>query len=560
MKLCPQARAPAWLLALALMLLATGAHATVRAWLDRTSISMGETVTLNVEADGATEPDFSALETDFRIAGRSSSTQMQIINGAVARTNLWAVALEPLREGVIGIAPLAVGQGHTEPLSLTVTPTARGSAAAGDDVFLELEVDDARPYVQQRVNASVRLFYAVSILDGQLDDPAGDGLQVRRVGADVNYSRQLNGRRYNVVERHYAVAADRSGQLSLAPVTFRGRVAAGGRGSFFNQGTPLVTASGAVELDVQPAPDGASQPWIPARAVLLSDDAARLPDRARVGDALELTLRVEVTGLAAEQVPPLELPPIAGAEVYPDQETQETREVDGRLVGVRSRKFAIVPQQAGTLALPERSLSWWNLERERTQRSTLPARSIDIEAGAAPGAVPQSPDGLAAAAASAVPGETGSQPRTVVFWQRTAALLALAWLLTLVAWYWHSRAGGGAHEDRPDGSGGRSTLWRAGLAHALAHEDLAAARRALLRIRPDTVDLADLIGVLADPDQCAAAARLDRVLYRGDPAEGLVEELRLAFARAPRFLDEGDRPVVSSGARLPPLYPTGRGR
>ena len=276
----------AGVLVMLLLLVSSSADATVRAWLDRNSINMGETVTLNVESGDAGEPDFSVLENDFRIAGQSTSSQVQIINGAMARSNLSAVALEPLREGVIEIPPIPVGNDHTEPLRLTVRPMARGSAAAGDDVFLEVEVDTNTPYVQQQVAYTVRLYYAVSLLEGNLDEPAGAGLQVRRIGDDVNYSRQIGARRYNVVERRYAIAADRSGSVTVAPVSFRGRIAGGGRyNSFFGSGTPLTTGSDAIVLDVRPAPPGAPMPWVPAQSLRLTDDAARLPEvlTARAG-------------------------------------------------------------------------------------------------------------------------------------------------------------------------------------------------------------------------------------------------------------------------------------
>lgn len=550
-RLC--ARALFWQAALVLLLVTGTTNAATRAWLDRTSISLGETVTLNVEAQNGGEPDFSVLEQDFNITNRSTSTQMQITNGAMTRSTLWAVALEPRHEGVIGIPALAVGQDHTEPLTLTVAPMARGSAAQGDAVFLELEVDDVHPYVQQQVIATVRLFYAVSLLDGQLDEPAGDGLQVRRIGDDVNYTRQLDGRRYNVVERRYAVSADRSGSLQLGPVGFRGRVAAPGRyGSFFNQGTPLSTGSQAIEIDVRPAPDGAPAPWIPAQALTLTDDAARLPAQAKVGDALTLTLQVEATGLSAEQIPPLQLPAIEGAEVYPDQETQETRVVDGRQVGVRSRKFAIVPQRAGALQLPERSLTWWNLADNRSQRSTLPARSIEIEAAAI---------GQTAPSSSPVPNtavveeEVVATTRTVVFWQVLAGLLALVWLATLVAWYWQSRparAGKGAAATSPSA---QASLWRVGLTRALADDDLSGVRRSLLRMRPDLKDLDALATQLQDPAQSEAVRLLDRALYRGDPAPGVREQIRKAFVQAPHFHDQADARQQDSAASLPPLYP-----
>ncbi len=525
-------RAVAALLALMLLLLAGHANASVRAWFDRSSISMGETVTLNVESSDTGEPDFSVLEKDFRITGRSTNSQIQIINGAMARTNLSAVALEPLHEGVIEVPPISVGNDMTPPLSLTVSAMPRGSAAAGDDVFLEVEVDTHSPYVQQQLSYTVRLFYAVQLLEGNLDEPTGDGVQVRRIGDDVNYSRQVGSRRYNVVERRYAVAR---------------------YGAFLGQGTPLTTGSEAIELDVRATPSGAPMPWVPAQSLRLSDDAARLPAQAKVGDALELTLSVEASGLSAEQIPELTLPKIDGAEVYPDQETRETGEVDGRLLGKRTRKFAIVPLREGALKLPERSLSWWNLATDQAQRSTLPARSLEISP-AAGGTTPapsapnvEYPVGVDVAAA--VPSS-----RQLRVWQGLTLFFAVAWLATLAAWYWRRRAdhSDGDLDARPVPA--RATLWRPALAHALTRGDLAAARTALLQLRPDLNDLSSLATALVDADQRDAVQTLDRVLYRGDAGAGLVERLRAAFARTPRFVDDAQA-AKPTALTLPPLYP-----
>ena len=324
------ARGGAWLFALLLVLAASNARAEVRAWFDRSIVNLGETVTLNVESAGRTEPDFSVLEKDFRITGRSTNSEVRIIQGAMARTNLWAVALEPLREGVITVPGIPVGNQRTTPLSITVQAMVRGSAASGDDVFLEVDVGTRNPYVQQQISYTVRLYYAVQLLGGELDEPSGDGIRVRRIGQDANYSRHIGGRQFNVVERRYAIAAERSGDLVIQGVTFRGRTASAGQYSpFFSQGTPLTTGSEEITLAVRPAPDSAPLPWLPARSLQLRDDSSSLPSEVRVGDALQLTFSVEARGLSAEQLPELSLPPIVGAEVYPDQETRETREVDG---------------------------------------------------------------------------------------------------------------------------------------------------------------------------------------------------------------------------------------
>ncbi len=542
----------AWVFAIALLMgMSSAATAQVRAWLDRSAVSLGETVTLNVEGGSGGEPDFSVLENDFRIVHRSTNSQVQIVNGAMARTNLWAVALEPRREGVIGIPAIPVGNARTQPLTLTVRPVTRGSAADGDDVFLEVDVDVATPYVQQQVGYTVRLFYAVPLLEGNLDEPVGEGMQVRRVGQDTNFSREIDGRRYNVVERRYALTPERSGRLAVRGVTFRGRLARGAQPhSFFSQGMPVTIGSDEVALDVRPAPASAPTPWLPARDLALRDDAERLRREVKVGDALELTLVAEARGLSAEQMPELTLPAIAGAEIYPDQETRETREADGQLIGQRTRKFAIVPLREGRLEFPERSLSWWNVQTDKAQRNTLPAFALDV-LPASVNLVATAPTGEVAdaGAAAASPAASSANLR---LWQVSAAVFALAWLLTLAAWRLSARRA--AAPDRREDKTSRPASWRPELAHALARNDLPAARRALLRLRPGLRSLETLATQLADPAQRDAVRALERALYRGDESEGLTERLRSAFARSPVFVEEA-HPVPDARERLPPLYP-----
>src|SRR3546814_16797043 len=74
-----------WLLAFA-----ASASAAPRAWLDRTQINEGDTVTLNIESESSDTPDFSVLESDFDLRGQSSQTQTTNSNGSVTTRTLWA--------------------------------------------------------------------------------------------------------------------------------------------------------------------------------------------------------------------------------------------------------------------------------------------------------------------------------------------------------------------------------------------------------------------------------------------------------------------------------------
>lgn len=527
------------------------ALAAPRAWLDRNDVILGDTVTLNLEADGGGEPDFSVLEKDFRVVGRSSNSQISIDNGRQRRSTLWALALEPLHEGVIGIPSFTLGNGSTEPLTLTVRPTpTAASTKAGDDVFIEVEMQPSSAYVQQQVLYSIRLFYAVNLLEGQIDEPQVADAEVRRIGSDSQSSRMLADRRYVVVERRYLITPQQSGTLKIAGPRFKGRIARPGSfGSIFDPGSSVTVRGAEQVLEVRASPRNASQPWMPARQVQYRDDAQVLPQQLRVGEPVTLSAELVAIGLTAEQLPELTMPAIDGAQVYPDQESAQTADSTNATQATRSRKFAIVPSVPGTLELPERVVTWWNVDTDKPERAVLPARSFTVVA--ATNAATTSGTSLSSAA-DQDPGASGAAVPSL--WRVAAIGFAVLWVLTLLAWRLSPRqiALVSSQGDEVAPASERPGPWRNQFLAALAHEDLPAARRALLLIAPGTFGLSELAEKLGDDAQRDAVTALERVLYRGESDEGMVHRLREAFANG-AVLAQAKKPAKHEEG-LPPLY------
>lgn len=353
-----------------------------RAWLDRDTMQLGETVTLNVEVqDGtATAPDFSALKQDFNLLGTQSSQQISIVNGKSESKTLWAVGLEPKHAGHLEIPRLAVGQATTAPITLDVQePSPATRAKPGGDVFVEVEADPVTPYVQQQVRYVVKLYYAFDLTDGNLAEPAADGLTAQRLGQEKRYVATVEGRRYNVVERHYALTPEHSGTIEVPALVFRGNALdVTDPTGFFSRGRSVVARSQPVRLEVKPKPaswtDGA---WLPAAGLLLKDET-ELPQQMRVGDPVTRTIRLQAQGLGFEQLPELELAAPAGTEMYPDKADTRTRDDGEWLYGERVRKFAFVPSHAGTLTIPGLTVHWWDTANDRMETAELPPRTITV--------------------------------------------------------------------------------------------------------------------------------------------------------------------------------------
>lgn len=554
---------------------AQAAEPAVRAWLDRDSMQLGETVTLNVETQGGSsaQPDFSVLKQDFDLRGTQSSQQISIVNGASTTKTLWAVALEPKHEGRITIPPIAVGKASTAPITLDVQAAAAAPPdKAKGDVFLEVSAEPLKPYVQQQVRYTVKLYYAFDLTDGNLSEPHADGVAVQRLGQDKSYVATFGARRYHVVERHYALTPERSGSIEIASLAFRGNaIDVSDPTGFFSRGRAVSARSEAVHLDVQPKPaswnDG---PWLPAASLLLKDES-EMPDEIHVGDPVTRTIRLQAQGLGFEQLPELTLSAPDGADIYPDKSDTRTRDDGDWLYGERVRKFAFVANRPGTLTIPGLTIHWWDTVNDREQTTELPAHTIKVLPAAGSTAAQGSTNGTpatapnnAAAAATAAPASTvaaavTAAPDRVRLWQGLALVGFALWLVTLGLW-WRSRGATATRVAAIGPAAPDSSSQRAAFLRACSLGEYAGAERALVawarNERPDVRNLGELATQLADEAQREGLAMLQRVRYAGASSQGLGTKLQQAF-RGGLAWKNAARASGKSASALPELYPPG---
>jgi len=541
------------------------ANAQTRAWLNRDAISDTDTVTLNIESDGGA-PDYTPLQADFELSGQTSSRQVQWSQGAMQSRSLYGVALSPRRSGVLTIPALQVGTGRTAPLQLTVSATAASSTVPGNaKAFVETEIDDLTPYVQQSVGMVVRLYYASQLLSGELGLETPEGASLQRVGEDRSLVREVNGRRYNVVERRYLLIPERSGPLLLQGARFSGRSAGGFFDDLFGGDGRLRANAPDRTLQVQAQPDAAPQPWLPLHDLRLRYTAA--PTQGRAGEAITVVVEAVAEGATRAQFP--ELPPLdagPGAQVFAEPPQYDETFDGGTPRLTLTRRYSVVPRQAGTLAIPGPRMPWWDVRAGQARTATLPDLNVAVATGA-PGTAPAP---VALDTTSALPGGTASAPAgdglSVAAaatagrpwgWIAAAAGFAALWLLTL-AWAWHRRrsplavASGPATAttapaDRPS---------RAELRRALDHLGLDEIVTLLGAMGGVGGSVEAVLAQLADPAQRQALRDMQAARWSrdgGDAAQAR-QALRRAFHDGPHWQPA---PAPANTA-LPPLYPPSR--
>ncbi|HJS33958.1 MAG TPA: BatD family protein [Pseudoxanthomonas sp.] len=537
--------------------------AATRAWLEQPSVTLGQAVTLNVETDAVSAtPDLTPLMRDFEVEGQSDSRSVGLVNGRVRGSTTFALTLRPRRAGTLAIPALQVGGERTAPLVLEVTATPTASAASNGLVFVETEIDDPSPYVQQSVGVTVRLYYATPLVSGQLDLDPPDGALLQRVGDIVQSSREIDGRRYSTAERRFLLVPERSGALTLPGPRFSGRGAGGWMDDLLGGNSREVNITGAPRtLQVRAQPVNAPQPWLPVRDLRLRYTA--VPDQLRTGEAATLAIETTVTGATQAQLRDMPVPSIPGAQVFAEP-PQYDETFNGGTPQVRlTRRYSIVPSAVGTLTIPGVAMAWWDVRAGAAKRAALPDLSLPVVAGdgqsttaLAPGDRSPVSQGAADDGVIALAGERRVPARV---WPWLAAGFAMLWLLTLL-WGLSRRQGGTAAtrvRERSPGTEqeavGPATHTAADLKRVLDAGDLDDIELVLCGMaRPPAIDLDDLQRRLAAPTQRIAVEALRRARWAGgDPAQARLA-LREAFRGGPQWRSSD---AAATKEPLPPLYP-----
>jgi hypothetical protein len=407
------------------LLTSTTSWAALRAELEPATVQFGSTLTLSIESDGAQpgmRPEVTPLRKDFDVLGTSTSSETTFINGSRSDRTRWLVRLQPRHTGIIDIPPISVGGEHTAALQLNVTdPSPAAANADSKHVFLEAGIADPGKsiYVQQQIPYTVRLYYDDTLQSGELAAPDPADAIVEQLGEDKRYTAMRDGRQYNVIERHYAVAPEKSGVLHIPPASFEGMEESsqhsqgdagpaedvmarllrdtpfandpffkGGLGANMTLGDPgrqVAARSPEIALDVQPRPAAAKGIWLPAEQITLHDSWEDNPPQLKVGEPVTRTITIDAKGSAASQIPPLSLAQPANARMYPETPDNQSR-TDGNVVyGVSKQSVTYIPTAPGTLDIPAVELAWWNTSSNAPALAALPSQELKVEAGVATG-------------------------------------------------------------------------------------------------------------------------------------------------------------------------------
>lgn len=538
---------------LLLSLLALNVSAqSLNATVDRTRLNAGESVELTLESQDTTlfgKPDLQPLYELFEVLGTRQVNRLTNNGSAAQASTRWIITLQPKHSGYVVIPPLKLAQLQSTPITLHVQ---QGTSAADSrlaPVFIDASLDQESVYVQAQTVLTLRIYHSVSLYDDSSLSPLEmPQARVEPLGEPRTYEKDINGIRHGVIELRYAIFPQESGELLIPAQAFSATAVDRASSNTYNPfgprpGKVVRVKSPEIPLQVKakPASYPADAPWLPARAVSLSEAWSPQPDEARVGDSLTRSLLLKAEGLASAQLPPLPATQVNGLRRYPDQPQLANQTSDNGLIGSREEREALVANREGVIALPAIEVLWWNTITDQLERSNLPARTLQVAAN---------PNLETLAVETTRPGPVSVSTVQLWPWQLSSALLSLTTLLGFTLW-WRARRQPAVLPNQQAGPNPRDLLDE--LKRTCLANDTQATRHALdawARQQPETLaDMAARFTPLSD-----ALDGLNGALYSESGQHWQGRNLWLAIRSLPAAEDlEGTASQDTSA--LPPLYP-----
>ena len=366
----------------ALTLNAFGENIQVLATVDRTQITLEDSIQLSVTIKGTQNtppPELPSLP-NFRITSGGTSSSTQIVNMERSISITRNYRLTPMNIGQFKIGPARIRANKkvylTQPINILVKKSTAPIQTGNRPVFLEATASKKEAYVGEQLIYSFKLFYRVEAKNFDLNMPFGAShFQKEELGKAKSYQSVVNGIQYHVQEVSVALFPIKPGKAEIPPATLefdiyhrpqnrsnRGPFSQFFNDPFFSQGTRAehkVLRTKPISIEVLQLPEK-GKPEESKNIIGNFNIVSNLgKDDLEVGDTTTLTITVSGKGnLRGVSFPEPDLKKLF--KIYPDHPEFNQTVIGNQITGKKVFKFALVPLKPGVVKLPAFTLYYFD--------------------------------------------------------------------------------------------------------------------------------------------------------------------------------------------------------
>jgi len=418
------------------------AASKMSATIDKNPVVVNESFILKISIDDDIDTNAlntSALLKDFIVGRTSVSSQTSMVNFKTTQTTTWSTLLIAKSAGNYVIPPLTIAGISSEAIKVQVLAENDPLADKQQDLFITSEVSSKEVYVQQQLTLTVKLHFSAELKRGSLSEPTLTDANITQIGQDKEEDTVINGRRFRVIERTYAISPKNSGEYILKSPVFSGEVLVPStrRNNMFSfsETKPVSVIGDDIPLLILPIPENFQGTWLPSNMLTLHQNWQPDVTSFKVGEPITRTVTLTAAGLSEEQLPILEMDVPKDLKVYPDQAQLHTGMSSGHLVSQKVRNFALVASKPGEYQLPEINIPWWNTVTNRYQVATIASQKITV--------LPSSDAEVEPEVNINTQNNDALPAQTIIVEQASWLqwLFLALWLLTSIAWFISARLG-----------------------------------------------------------------------------------------------------------------------
>lgn len=258
------------------------------------------------------------------------------------------------------------------------------AVCAEPQTLVEASAEPITALVGQQVIVNVRALRPPNSDHGQLSEPRVAGADTALLGTVEVYSETRDGISYSVLHKRYAVVPRVEGPVKITGLVFRPTAT---DASHYSDDPTLTikphaqsaSMAAGIELQVRHAP-GSSRGRLPARDLRLEDRWSRAPAGLRVGDAVTRTVELSAEGVAASDLPDIDMPENPAYILHADQPDLRTDYLRDGMRARRTQRFVLLLVD-GT-EVPAIEVRWHDLAADKPGLARI--ASVALSAGPAP--------------------------------------------------------------------------------------------------------------------------------------------------------------------------------
>ncbi len=362
------------------------------------NMGVGESFTLHLtlkDASAKGSPSIDILKKSFHIHSQQQTSSTTIINGHISSSLMWTLILQPKQEGDTLIPPIDIhtsdGTLTTDPIKITVThEVAKEKSSAADDILLTTEISNRQPYKNETFFLTIMLKSKIDLININMPKFSIEDAIIEMNGQPRIEKSIIGTTKFNTVTFNYLITPLNTGALHIPAISLEGAIPVKRKtqsNSFFD---PIFLMSGfdhpqsfiktsePLTLNVHPSVAG-MMPWLPARQLTI-EESWDPSQKLEVGEPLTRSIKIIAQGILCSQLPDLAEKQSEGSDlkVYADKPLMGNEVKENTIHSYRLEQYTLIPQQSGSLTLPEIALEWWDVTKNKRALASLPSRSLEI--------------------------------------------------------------------------------------------------------------------------------------------------------------------------------------